>query len=89
MGLRQQKQLTQEIVLDHGLTVTGACKLTRMGRSQYYYVSKKDDSAVIAALDQLSSKHPVYGFRNYMPTCVYKVSHGTIKKYAEYISCLI
>ncbi|MDR6737979.1 hypothetical protein J2X77_004890 [Sphingobacterium sp. 2149] len=25
-----------------------------MCRSQYYYVSKKDDSAVIAALDQLS-----------------------------------
>jgi len=63
LGLRQQKQLTQKIVLDHGLSVTGACKLTGMCRSQYYYVSKKDDSAVIAALDQLSSKHPVYGFR--------------------------
>lgn len=34
-----------------------------MCRSQYYYISKKDDSAVIAALDQLSSKHPLYGFR--------------------------
>jgi len=34
-----------------------------MCRSQYYYVSKKDDSAVISALDELSSKHPVYGFR--------------------------
>lgn len=63
MGLRQQKQLTQEIVLDHGLSVAGACKLTGMCLSQYYYVSKKDDSAVMAALDDLSSKHPVYGFR--------------------------
>jgi len=34
-----------------------------MCRSQYNFVSKKDDSAVIAALDQLSSKDPVYGFR--------------------------
>ncbi|KKX46402.1 transposase IS1400, partial [Sphingobacterium sp. IITKGP-BTPF85] len=34
-----------------------------MCRSQYYYVSKKDDSAVMAALNDLSSKHPVYGFR--------------------------
>lgn len=63
MGLRQQKQLTQEIVLDHGLSVTGACKLIGMCRSQYYYVSKKDYSAVISALDDLSAKHPVYGFR--------------------------
>lgn len=62
LGLRQQKHLTQKIVLDHGLSVTGACKLTGMCRSQYYYVSKKDDSAVIA-LDQLSSKHPGYGLR--------------------------
>lgn len=62
--LRQQKQLTQEIVLDHGLSVTGACKLTGICHSQYYYVSKKDDSAGIAALDELSFKHPVYGFRN-------------------------
>jgi len=34
-----------------------------MCRSQYYYTSKKDDSAVIEALDELSAKHPVYGFR--------------------------
>jgi putative transposase len=34
-----------------------------MFRSQYYYVSKKDDSAVMAALDDQSSKHPAYGFR--------------------------
>ncbi len=66
-GLRQQKQLTQEIVLDHGLNVTGACKLTGMCLSQYYYVSKKDDSAVISALDDLSTKHPVYGFRKLYP----------------------
>ena len=37
--------------------------MTGMCRSQYYYVSKRDDSAVIAALETLSSKHPVYGFR--------------------------
>lgn len=63
MGLREQKQLTQEIILDHGLSITGACMLTGMCRSQYYYTSKKDDSAVIQALDELSAKHPVYGFR--------------------------
>ncbi|MEN5231523.1 IS3 family transposase [Sphingobacterium faecium] len=63
MGLWQQKQLTQEIVLDHGLNVAGACKLTGMCRSQYYYVSNKDDSAVMVALDDLSFKNPVYGFR--------------------------
>ncbi len=34
-----------------------------MCRSQYYYISKKDNSAIIAALDQQFSQHPVYGFR--------------------------
>jgi len=38
------------------------CMLTDVCRSQYYYTSKKDDSAVIEALDELSAKHPVYGF---------------------------
>ncbi len=63
MGLRQQKQLTQEIVLDHDLSVTGASKLIGLCHSQYYYVSKKDDTAVITGLDQRASKYPVYGFR--------------------------
>mgnify|MGYP001351693682 CR=1 FL=1 len=40
-----------------------ACKLVSLPRSQYYYRSTKDDSAVIEALQDLAFKHPSYGFR--------------------------
>lgn len=30
---------------------------------QYYYQSKKDDSAIIDVLQDLALKHPSYGFR--------------------------
>lgn len=32
-------------------------------RSQYYYQSRKDDSGVITALQELAAAHPIYGFR--------------------------
>jgi len=32
-------------------------------KSQYYYQSKKDDTEVIVALQQLAEQHPSYGFR--------------------------
>ncbi|MCS4166377.1 hypothetical protein [Sphingobacterium sp. BIGb0116] len=43
-GTPAAKYLTQEIDLDPGLSVTVSCKLTHMYRSQYYYISKKNDS---------------------------------------------
>ena len=35
----------------------------KLPRSQYYYQSKKDDSAIIEVLQDLALKHPSYGFR--------------------------
>lgn len=35
----------------------------KLPRSQYYYQSKKDDSAIIDVLQDLALKHPSYGFR--------------------------
>ena len=63
MGPWQQKQLTQEIILDYSLSVARACQLTGLVRSQYYYKSCKDDSQVIGTLQALADAHPVYGFR--------------------------
>lgn len=40
-----------------------ACKLVSLPRSQYYYLSTKDDREVIEALQDLAFKHPSYGFR--------------------------
>jgi putative transposase len=51
------------MVREEGLPVSRACKLISLPRSQYYYKSLKDDTAVIDALQNLSADHPTYGFR--------------------------
>jgi len=50
-------------VHEYGVPVSRACKLIAIPRSQFYYESKKDDSEVIEALQELAFKHPTYGFR--------------------------
>ncbi|GAB3430221.1 hypothetical protein GCM10027516_37980 [Niabella aquatica] len=45
------------------IPVSRACKIVSLPRSQYYYASVKDDSAVIEALQELAFAHPSYGFR--------------------------
>jgi putative transposase len=49
-------------VTEYKIPVSRACKLTGLPRSQYYYKSVKNDTAVIEALQKLSSDHPTYGF---------------------------
>ena len=51
------------MVREERLPVSRACKLISLPRSQYYYKSLKDDTAVIGALQKLSADHPTYGFR--------------------------
>ncbi|MFT2010948.1 IS3 family transposase [Pontibacter sp. 13R65] len=63
LGPWQQRQLTEEIISDYGLSVARACRLTGLARSQFYYRSRKDDAEVIAALQELAAAHPTYGFR--------------------------
>ncbi|WP_221407216.1 IS3 family transposase [Elizabethkingia occulta] len=48
---------------DRKIPVSRACKIVSLTRSQYYYTSVKDDSAVIEALQELAFAHPSYGFR--------------------------
>lgn len=48
---------------DRKIPVSRACKIVSLPRSQYYYASVKDDSSVIAALQDLAFAHPSYGFR--------------------------
>ena len=40
-----------------------ACRITGVTRSRCYYKSRKDDSGLIAALQQLAESYPSYGFR--------------------------
>ena len=48
---------------EESISVSRACKLVSLPRSQYYYRSTKDDGDVIEALQDLAFKHPSYGFR--------------------------
>jgi putative transposase len=63
LGPATQKQLSEELVADYGVSVSRACKLLSLPRSCFYYRSSKDDQQVIAALQELAEAHPAYGFR--------------------------
>ena len=63
LGPATKRQLAEEMVREERLPVSRACKLISLPRSQYYYKSLKDDTAVIDALQKLSADHPTYGFR--------------------------
>lgn len=45
----------------HEYSIARACKLIDLPRSQYYYISTKDDSLVIAKLEELAIKKPMEG----------------------------
>lgn len=40
-----------------------ACKIVSLPRSQFYYRSKRNDTTIVEALQELAFKHPSYGFR--------------------------
>ena len=48
---------------EYGVSVSRASKLIAIPRSRFYYESKKDDSEMIEALQEVAIKHPTYGFR--------------------------
>ncbi len=51
------------MVGEQGVPVSRACRLISLPRSQFYYSSKRDDTTIIEALQELAFKHPSYGFR--------------------------
>jgi putative transposase len=53
----------EEVVSERAIPVSRACQLVSLPRSQFYYTSKKDDSALIDVLQELAFQHPSYGFR--------------------------
>ena len=52
----------EEIKTDHQTSVSRACRMARLPRSQAYYHSRRDDTQVIAALQGHTQKHPTHGF---------------------------
>jgi putative transposase len=55
--------------------VSRACKIVSLPRSQFYYTSKKDDTAIIGELQDLAFKHPSYGFRK-LSAYLKRAGHG-------------
>lgn len=55
--------MSEWIVAERKVSVSRACKIVSLPRSQFYYDSLKDDKDVIEALQGLAFKHPSYGFR--------------------------
>lgn len=49
--------------MERKVSVSRACKIVSLPRSQYYYDSSKNDTSVIEVLQELAFKHPSYGFR--------------------------
>ena len=48
--------MTDEIIQEHNIAVSRACKIVKLVRSQYYYTSKKDDTVVVDSLQELAFK---------------------------------
>ena len=48
--------MTDEIVQEHNIAVSRACKIVKLVRSQYYYNSKKNDTVVVDSLQELAFK---------------------------------
>ncbi|WP_374755517.1 IS3 family transposase [Fibrisoma limi] len=63
LGPATKRQLAEEIVQEHAIPVSRACQLVSLPRSQFYYNTRKDDTAVIEVLQDLAFAHPSYGFR--------------------------
>ena len=59
-----KREVVNYLISEYPINIRQACKSLNLERSSYYYHSKrKDDTAVIDSLNELSEKHPSYGFK--------------------------
>lgn len=58
----QKRQIAQEVASLPEVGISRACRVLKLSKCVYYYKSKKDDSAVEAALRQKAEQHPREGF---------------------------
>ena len=60
----QKKEMTAYIINQHPLNIRQACRCVGLERSSYYYQPKRqEDTTLIDCLNELSEKHPSYGFK--------------------------
>lgn len=59
-----KREVVDYLVSEYPMNIRQACKSLNLERSSYYYHPKrKDDTDIIDCLNQLSEKHPSYGFK--------------------------
>jgi putative transposase len=65
VGSGNRRTVVAYLVQTHQVSIARACSVTGLPKSQYYYQSVKDDSAVIDKLKELAENKPTRGFPYY------------------------
>lgn len=65
VGSGDRRTIVTYLTQTHQVSITRACTTTGLPKSQYYYHSVKDDSAVIDKLNELAENKPARGFPYY------------------------
>lgn len=59
-----KREVVNYLVSEYAINIRQACKSLNLERSSYYYHSqRKEDTELIGCLNELSEKHPSYGFK--------------------------
>lgn len=60
----KKREIVEYMVQEHSLNIRQACCCASLERSSFYYHPKgEDDTELISCLNELSEKHPSYGFK--------------------------
>ena len=60
----KKREVVEYLVSEYPINIRRACKCLSLERSSYYYQTKrKEDAELIGCLNELSDKHPSYGFK--------------------------
>ena len=60
----KKREIVDYLVQEHSLNIRQACCCASLERSSYYYQPKRqEDTTLIDCLNELSEKHPSYGFK--------------------------
>lgn len=65
VGAGNRRTVVVYLTQTHQVSITRACTATGLPKSQYYYQSVKDDTAVIEKLNELAENKPARGFPYY------------------------
>ena len=62
----EKKPVVEYLKCSYNMSINKACSLVRLARSMWYYDSKKDDSELIAKLNELADQLPTRGLDEYV-----------------------